>query len=49
MKDKLLSVIKDLELLRAEALVDGNTQVVIFIDDSLLSMYWAYKDLDQYE
>jgi len=49
MKEQLLALIKEAELLRAQAIVDGQDRIAMLLRDALISLYWAYKELVDYE
>jgi len=49
MKDQLLALIKETELARAQAIVDGQDRIAMLLRDALINLYWAYKELVDYE
>lgn len=49
MKEQLLRLIKETELLRAQAIVDNNDRVAMLLRDALVNLYWAYKAEIEYE
>ncbi len=50
MKKQLLRLIKEAELLRAQALVDNMDGVVsVALLDAINDLYWAYRYLVKYE
>jgi hypothetical protein len=49
MKERLLHLIKEAELLRAQAILDGPRNFEQAISEAIEAMYWAYNELTQYE
>ena len=49
MKEQLLQLIKELELLRAQAEVEHNILVKSHTDKALEELFWAYKYVTEYE
>ncbi len=49
MIEKVLQLIKELELLRAEAITYHNDTLRAYFSDALTELYWASKHLNEYE
>jgi len=49
MKEKLLRLIDEAELLHATANADGNTVVGYQIQEAINALQWAYRELVRYE
>ncbi len=49
MKEQLLKLIKELELLRAQALTDHDNTLALYVDLAAGELQWAYKYITEYE
>ena len=49
MKKQLLSLIKELELLRAQAITERDEITVQHVEEATKELYWAYHYITEYE
>jgi hypothetical protein len=49
MKEQLLKAIERLELLHAQAEVDGLDKVARIIQEAVDDLFWGYRELTKYE
>ena len=49
MREQLLELIKELELLRAQATVDFDKKLETYLGWATNELHWAYRHITQYE